>query len=323
MTPAHSAVRLGFVLATVLVAILARGLVTGPPDLEDLSEVKAIAGVDLGPESEWYASGMNGDGATFAVMAADPLGRGPGRLLKVPSLRYSRFAYAWLATGLALGRDELVLFGLSLVGLLSVGGVAWVAFGLRDRMGASAWLLVANPALFISFVGDTAESLGILLLTIGLVGGAGLIAGLGLSVVRPSYLLGLGFNPGVAVSGLLIAVISKSLWAAHFGDGVLSGSFNLSLPLAGFLESPSVVGWLVVGAGAFTLARGATRRDISWVVSGMLVLSLSSVVYDTPINAVRAGGLLPVLWAFGTHRSRLTPVLASGLKSGSGKEWQV
>jgi len=43
------------------------------------------------------------------------------------------------------------------------------------------------------------------------------------------------------------------------------------------------------------------NKDLGWVLSGLLVMSLSVIVVDTPVNAVRAAGLLPVLWAFGPN----------------------
>ncbi len=42
------------------------------------------------------------------------------------------------------------------------------------------------------------------------------------------------------------------------------------------------------------------------VAPGLLVLSLSSrVVNEIPANAIRAAGMLPVLWAFGPRLERL------------------
>lgn len=245
MKPTTRLVRLGFVIGVVLTAVLARSVVADPYELEDLARFSAVSGLDLGPATEWFATGLNGDGATFAIVAADPLGRGEGQLLKVPSLRYSRFGYSWLAAAAALGREQLLLFGLSLIGLLSIVGVAWLAFDLRDAMGEWAWLLIINPFLYIGFVGDTSETLGIFLLAVALASSS--VAGsLGLAVTRPSYLLGLGSRPFQLAVGLVAALVVRFFWVSHFGDGIMSGSFALTAPLLGFIETPSFVGGLVM-----------------------------------------------------------------------------
>ena len=70
--------RKGLAVALIFAITLATGLAVvrsvGARDsnLTHLDRVNNIAGTNIGPEQGWLAGGMNGDGATFAVVAADP-----------------------------------------------------------------------------------------------------------------------------------------------------------------------------------------------------------------------------------------------------------
>ncbi|HLF41922.1 MAG TPA: hypothetical protein VJA46_00175 [Acidimicrobiia bacterium] len=288
-------------LVLVLLAIGIRFAVSGPDDVDKLAQFQSSSGIDVGPEAAWFATGLNGDGAVYTLIAADPLGADVGQRVFFPSYRYSRAGFSWLAAALVLGMDHLLLLGLSLVGMASLATVGWQAVRLRETHGLRAWILLANPALYVGFVGDTAEPLSIALLTLALAHGSILSSG-GLAIVRPDYLVALLSNWRLAISSAALAVVFRLIWVVHFGDSVTGGLFNLSWPFVGILETSSPVGWLVIVAGLFTLINGFLDRDISWVASGLLVICFSAVVLDTPVNAVRAAGLLPVLWAFGPRK---------------------
>jgi len=288
-------------LVLVLLGIGIRLAVSGPEDIDKLAQFQATSGIDVGPQTAWFAAGLHGDGAVYTVIAADPFGVDVGRHLLIPSYRYSRSGYSWLAVALVMGRDHLLLLGLSLVGLASMATVAWQAVKLREILGLKAWFLLANPALYIGFVGDTAEPLAIALLTLALAHGS-VLATLGLAIARPDYLVGLLSRWRLALAGGLLGVAFRMLWVERFDDSVIGGSVALAWPLVGILEAASPVGWLVIAAGLFTVIKGIVSRDLSWVASGVLVVCFSAVVYNAPVNAIRAAGLLPVLWAFGPRR---------------------
>lgn len=66
--------------------------------------------------------------------------------------------------------------------------------------------------------------------------------------------------------------------------------------------------WFASGAGEnaevfAVMAADPLGVELAWILSGLLVIMMSTVVFDTPYNAVRAAGMLPVLWAFGDSRS--------------------
>ena len=63
----------------------------------------------------------------------------------------------------------------------------------------------------------------------------------------------------------------------------------------------TVAGWILAVIAVATLSFGIRDRDWAWVASGLLVLCLGSDVTADPVNAWRAAGMLPVLWAFGTN----------------------
>lgn len=89
-----------------------------------------------------------------------------------------------------------------------------------------------------------------------------------------------------------------SLW--RFGtEQFIPRGGRIGLPLIGYFDNFSVGGWLLALAAATTVVIGARRRDWTWVVVGVFVLSFGTEVTENPINAWRAAGLVPVLWAFG------------------------
>ncbi|MGA7097452.1 MAG: hypothetical protein WB245_07780 [Acidimicrobiia bacterium] len=279
---------------------LARGIEAGPQDLERLHEFERESGLDVGPDTEWFANGLSGDGAVYAIMATDPFGSAQGALILDPSYRYARVGYSWVSSALVLGRRSLILMGLSFTGLICVGLVTFMAAGLRDQLGLKTWLLVLNPALFIGALYDTAEPLAIVLLVAGFVAGLRLCS-LALAVVRPTYAVAVANRPATFVAVIVLSILFRLVWVAHFGDSIMGGASNLAFPFTGVASSPNPVGFAVLVAGLVTLIGGIRARSWSWLAAGLLVCCLGGPVYADPINAVRAAGMLPVLWAFGTH----------------------
>ncbi|MGA7228327.1 MAG: hypothetical protein WBZ40_09940 [Acidimicrobiia bacterium] len=289
---------MGILLMTA--TALARGIEAGPQDLDRLHEFERESGLDVGPETEWFANGLSGDGAVYAIMATDPFGSAEGALILEPSYRYARVGYSWVSSALVLGRRSLILMGLSFTGLLCVGLVTFMAAGMRDQLGIRTWFLVLNPALFIGALYDTAEPLAIVLVVAGFMAGLRL-ASLALAVVRPTYAVAVANRPYTFVTVIVLAILFRLVWVVHFGDSILGGASNLALPFTGVVSSPNPVGIAVVVAGLVTLIGGIRARSWSWLAAGLLVCCLGGPVYADPINAVRAAGMLPVLWAFGTH----------------------
>ncbi|HEY6635931.1 MAG TPA: hypothetical protein VI141_10010 [Acidimicrobiia bacterium] len=290
-------VAFGLVIGTLVVL---RAMIVGPDELADLARFQELTGVAIGPESAFFASGLDGDGAAFAIVALDPFGQDLGQSLFDPSYRYLRFGYPWLAAAVALGSDSFALAGLALVGLVGAGLVAVIASNLYDVRGIHAWWLVCNPALILGFLGDTAEPLALALLSLSIYSGSKVL-GWSLSLVRADYLVALAGRPKVFLAGVATAFVSKALWSLHFGEPILESEGTLTWPLTGFLAAPSIAGWLIVIGALTTLGVGMVKGDASWVVSGAFVLCFGVIVVDTPTNAMRAAGFLPVLWAFGPN----------------------
>lgn len=248
----------------------------------------------------WFSAWTLGDGQAFAVIASDPLGLGLGDDLRDPGYRYQRAGFSWLVWAGSGGQARLIPYAMAAVGGLALIGTLILAISLRDRLGPSAWFLVLNPALYVGFAGDTAEPLGILFLGLVLASSRPW-AGVALGVTRPDYLLALlgpwkTFGYGVAAAALLVGYAT-----VRFGLESLfpQGARLFGFPLAGYVESPSLAGWALALLALVTLAFGIRFRNWTWVVVGLYVLCFSYTVVLDPINAWRAAGLMPVLWAFG------------------------
>ena len=290
------------IVLVAVVAVFIRGLASDQADLDNLASFQAKSGLEVGPELAWFANGLHGDGAVFAIMTSDPLGRGEGALIFDPSYRYARVGYSWAASLASIGQESLILLGLSLVGLGSVVFVSIVSIGLRPTLGPKAWFLLLNPALVIGFLYDTAEPLGIALLVMALRGGR-FAPAIGLAVVRESYLVALARRHLSFLLVLTVAIGVRLYWVFHFGDSLLGGAGNLALPFVGVTSKPSAAGVIVTATAFATVIIGIRCRNLAWILSGALVCSLGELVFANPINSFRAAGMLPVLWAFGpTYR---------------------
>ena len=200
---------------------------------------------------------------------------------------------------MTLGKDKLVPYGLALVGAASLAGTLALAITLRDRIGWRSWLLITNPALYLGFAGDTSEPLAALMLALAMSSGS-LWAAIALGVTRPTYLLALAGRWRLVVGGLgaAVALGMYSFW--RFGlSGTTVGGGRIGFPLAAYFENPSVAGWLLGVLAVVTIVFGVRHRDWTWVAVGVFMLSFGSDVMPNPINAWRAAGLMPVIWAFG------------------------
>lgn len=281
----------------VVTALALRFLVSNPQDFLHYSVVSDLTGINFGDWPDIFYSGGGGDGEVFAVLASDPLGNGPSQLIPAVIYRFARVGFSWLAWAFSFGQEGLVLPALFFIGLISLAAVGFLSGFWRQRLGAKSWLLVLNPALYIGFVGDTAEPLGILLLVLALAG-SGPLAAAALGITRPTYataLFGRWRSLSVALaSGVAVVILAVQLFDAPI-FGTLDGAF--SLPFIAYFSQPSIGGFAVLAAGVVTLALGVVRRDLAWLASGLLVLVLGEGVTANPINAVRAVGMLPVLWA--------------------------
>ncbi len=173
-------------------------------------------------------------------------------------------------------------------------------------------MLVLNPALYIGFIGTTAEPLALALISISLFTGS-VAAGLAVSFVREMYLVSLANRWYLFVGAVALATVFRFLWIWRFEGSLGEGANAISVPFQGVLAEGSVLAWLVALAGLATLLVGIKSRDFAWILSGILVVTLSPDVFVVPVHAVRAAGILPVLWAFGT-----TP--ANFLRSLEGRE---
>ena len=261
-------------------------------------------GLPVAEAGEWFSAWTLGDGQAFAVIAADPLGLEFGDELREPGYRFQRAGYSWLAWAASAGQPRLVPYALALVGALAVVGTLVLAISLRDRLGPSAWFLVLNPALYIGFAGDTAEPLAILLLGLTLASNS-IWAAMALGVTRPDYLLAALGRWRPFLAGLVAAALLALYAIFRFGlEGVIPSGGRLGLPLVGYFQHPSVAGWslalLAIGTGLI----GIRHRNWTWVAVGLFVLCFSYDVLETPVNAWRAAGLMPVMWAFGPEVTR-------------------
>ncbi|MFQ5523849.1 MAG: hypothetical protein ACE5F5_09770 [Acidimicrobiia bacterium] len=289
------------VLITVATAFYARAAYVPTWADRHVALAEDRLGIDVGDPSPWFSAWALGDGQAFALIAADPSGQRLAAVVGEPAYRFSRAAYGWAAWAVTLGNEEKVPQALALVGVLAVSGNLAVAVHLRRRLGPSVWFLILNPALYLGFAGDTAEPMGALVLALTLVAGSTWTAAI-LGVTRPSYLIALLRWRRALLAGFSAAMMLAlySLW--RFGaDRFIPDGGRLDFPLRAYFEVPSLAAALLAVLAVVTLIVGLLNRDGAWVVTAALVLSLGSDVVINPVNAWRAAGMLPVLWAFGPN----------------------
>lgn len=282
-------------LAAVITALLVRYLISSPTDYLYYEAWDA----DFGTWPDIFYTGAGGDGEVFAVLATDPFGSGQFPSLLHVTYRYSRVGFSFAAWLFSFGNERLVLPALAIVGLLAVGGVGFASGFLRQRLGWRSWILMLNPAVYIGSIGDTAEPLGIVLLVLA-IAGSNRLASAALGVTRPSYAVAMFDRLDLALAAILAAVALRLAAGAIFQAALFDSPTDLfSYPAVAYFSEPSLGGFVVLIAGLATLVIGLAKRNLAWVSSGFLVLALGTAVTIDPINAVRAAGMLPVLWAFG------------------------
>lgn len=286
------------VIAVALIALLYRYAWLPSDPAAALQHARDTLGLPVMDVSGWFSAWTLGDGQIFAIIATDPLGLDEGWLLTQPAYRYGRAGFGWLAWVASLGQAEWVPYGMAIVGALAVTALFLLAWKLRPVVGRSAWLIVLNPAVFIGFAGDTAETLGVLALAWAIATGQ-LWASAALGVIRPSFLVGLVGRWRLLTSGVISAVVLGFLLIARFGFRPEQYGEGIALPLLGYITEPSPQS-IVLGLLALTtLGVGLRRRDWGWVTSGAFVLCFSPAVLQDVNNGWRAAGMLFVLWAFG------------------------
>lgn len=264
-----------------------------------LAEAADTWGLPVENAGPWFSAWTLGDGQAFAIIASDPLGLEFGQVLRDPGYRFARAGYSWLTWMVTAGQHQLIPYGLAVVGGLALLATLVTAIVLRERLGPSAWFIVLNPALYLGFAGDTTEPLAILLLSIALASNSPW-AGAAVGVTRPDYLLAT-MGKWKAMSGGVIAAVVIGLYALwKFGvDSLLPDVDLITLPFGGYITHPSIAGWLLAALALVTAAIGVRHRNWTWVAAGLFVICFAPVVIEDPVNAWRAAGMLPVLWAFG------------------------
>jgi hypothetical protein len=256
---------------------------------------------EVGDPGQWFSAWSLGDGATYVLIAIDPSGEQLAAEIPEAGYRFARAGYGWAAWLLSFGQQEGVPYSLALVGALSAVGTFAVAARMRPRLGPKVWLMVLNPALFIGVAGDTSESMGILLLALALASGSW-ATGLLLGVTRPTFLVALWGQWRLLIPGVVTAASLGVYSLIGFGaEAMVPAGGRLSYPFYGFFEYPSIWGMMLAGVAAITVVIGFSRRDLSWVAAGAFVICFGPDVLRDPVNAWRAAGLIPVLWAFGPN----------------------
>lgn len=255
--------------------------------------------IDFGTPPKWFSAWSIGDGQAFAVIAADPTGGKLGEEIREPAYRFARAGFGWLAALMSLGEETWIPYGMALVGALAIVGNLLLAVKLRPRLGPKAWFLILNPAIYLGFAGDTAESLGALLLTASLAFGS-VMPAIALGVTRPTYLIALWGRWRQLGAGVAAAMLLALYSLLRFGlEQFVAVPGALGPPLLAYLESPTGAGLLLAGLALATSLIGVRRRAWPWVITGVFVLCAGPNVTPDPINAWRAAGPLLVLWAFG------------------------
>jgi hypothetical protein len=283
------------------VAIFARSVLTDPADGVIYHEMGDALGVDFGDWPDFFYTGAKGDGRVFAVMAVDPFGSGPSLTILSVVYRFSRIGMPVLVWVASFGQESLVLPVIAVIGLVSVAAMGFLAGFMRNQLGWRSWFLVANPALFIGFQGGTAEPFALLILVATFISGSRILAA-ALGITRPSYAIALFGKWALLSWAVAAAFVLRIAVYWRFRGSLLGGPEDLfASPLSGYISANSWDAWLIGAIASLTLIMGIRARTWSWAASGFFVLCFGIAILAEPVNAIRAAGFLPVLWAFGPN----------------------
>jgi len=264
-----------------------------------IERVESTYNLELGDANPWFSAWALGDGQAYALIAADISGQKLADYVQETTYRFARAGFGWMAGAFSLGREPLIPYGLALAGALALVGVIVATVMLRPRLGPRAWLILLNPALYIAFAGDTSESLAILLLVLA-IGWGSWVAALALGVTSPTFLVAVWGRWRLVLAGAASAAsLAVYSFFAFGSESFIPHGGRIGLPFVSYLDHPSVWGALLAGAALGTIGIGARHRDWSWILAGVFVLCFGWDVLRDPVNAWRAAGFLPVLWAFG------------------------
>jgi hypothetical protein len=319
------------VVAVAVLAVSARAIVVVDQEFSavHLHRFERIYDIDLPDAYErvpFFLTWTRGDGQAFMALAADLDLDGPAHELAVPSYRFARVGYAWLARLAALGRVGLLPVGLFVVNLVSISMLAVVATRLARTLGNRAFLILANPGLFVGVSTDTAEPLGALLTVLALTSGStgGVVATALAAATRPTFLAVLParrqglLRPLMAAVTVIVSLQIISLLAlGSFGERPPQ---TLVLPFTGYIEVwPTVrpaaafgIGLLLISA-SLTMAAGVRRtggRRLALILSGLLVVMFGPAVLHNPFNYLRAAALLPIIWAVPGQAARVSATVS-------------
>ena len=316
----RKATRLLVAALVVITAASFRGLVAklggfGPPDLARYELMSGVEIPNFYEQLPFFLTWTRGDGQMFMTIAADPFLEGPARNLGSPVYRYGRAGYSWVASLLVLGIPSLLPVGLFATNLIATAFYAVSVVRLAEA-NRKAWWLLANPAIFIGVTSDTAEPFGLALVMIALLSYSPsfcVLAAGAAGLVRESFgtILGFAQHPLLAFAAAALSAISIRVAAAGSLDqSPTQGLGSLDWPLKGYLDAiPSMelasaiitvcVGLAMVFTTLRSFSPGSIWSRMSWFLTGMLGLCVSSYVIDNVVNLFRALGMVPLLWVLG------------------------
>jgi hypothetical protein len=315
--------RIGLAVLTIAVGLMWRLLFVGSADLgpADLARFETH-GIDLPNgygEVPFFLVWTRGDGQVFVALAADPLARGPAADLADLDYRFGRIGFAWLGWLVSLGQQRFIPVALFSVNVMALGLMGAMVANAEKRLGRRALLALLNPALYLGFAGDTAETVAVVAATGAVLAEAGWIR-LGASAILGTFrseLLTVVPMARARVAKALMVGASTSALVRAIGvalAGYWSGSAGaLGLPMAGYLVALQRNDPLTSALmGAFlavvlaTLYEGLRHRSgwprAAFVSTSLLLLCLTPKMLEDS-NVLRVAGALPLLWAFTVRRS--------------------
>lgn len=255
--------------------------------------------------SEGAANGSYGYDGQFAYYMA--LDLAPERVavhLDVPSYRYQRILYPWVARAMSLGRPEWIPWGLVLTNLASGFAATWIVARILADHGQ-------RPAYALSFG-----------LWVGLVAAAGtdLNEPLAFALIAGAW-LARGRNRLVLSAGLLgLSLFAKEtsvlFWCAALAQDLIARRWRSALALAS--AGAAFIGWQLWLLGTFGSlglgSGGALSTPFEWVpLMGLLrigtvslpALGLFLIIFGPSILLPTIWGIVASLRSFGQRDFRV------------------